>query len=388
MHPPLAARLSRALVDCYPRRWKQRYREEILDVLDQHRASPRTVLSMAGGAMTAHLDPCYRMEKPVLRIRNDAVRGILTIVGGLAVVLVLLVAFFVLGRWAGLPDFSWQPGYADGDTALAITPDQRLMATEAGGEPSSAVITMWSVSGTGLRQLSSFEGGITVAIAPDGGLVATSSFQGQAALWNVTRPRHPALLEVLSAGSSNALWGEAFSPDSRLLVAAYGGGVALWDVAHPARPRLLTVLDAHVGPVTHADIAFSPDGRLLALASGYAQITIWNVARPARAAPVATVTSRNGYFQALAFSPQGDLLAGVTTEGTALLYRLDGRGRPAQTAIRHGQGSMLFERQIAYRPDWQNVITPIVDWLIARPDVDEAPSGGRAPAVLVMPATR
>jgi X-Pro dipeptidyl-peptidase (S15 family) len=35
-----------------------------------------------------------------------------------------------------------------------------------------------------------------------------------------------------------------------------------------------------------------------------------------------------------------------------------------------GQGSMLFERQIAYRPDWQDVITPIVDWLIARPDVD------------------
>jgi Esterase FrsA-like len=35
-----------------------------------------------------------------------------------------------------------------------------------------------------------------------------------------------------------------------------------------------------------------------------------------------------------------------------------------------GQGSMLFEREIPYRPDWQNVITPIVDWLIARPDVD------------------
>jgi hypothetical protein len=35
-----------------------------------------------------------------------------------------------------------------------------------------------------------------------------------------------------------------------------------------------------------------------------------------------------------------------------------------------GQGSMLFEREIAYRPDWHNVITPIVDWLIARPDVD------------------
>ena len=35
-----------------------------------------------------------------------------------------------------------------------------------------------------------------------------------------------------------------------------------------------------------------------------------------------------------------------------------------------GQGSMLFERQIPYRPAWQDVITPIVDWLVTRPDVD------------------
>jgi dienelactone hydrolase len=35
-----------------------------------------------------------------------------------------------------------------------------------------------------------------------------------------------------------------------------------------------------------------------------------------------------------------------------------------------GQGSMLFERRIPFRPDWENVITPIVDWLEQRPDVD------------------
>jgi hypothetical protein len=38
MRPPLAARLSRVLVACYPPRWKQRYREEMLDVLDSGRA--------------------------------------------------------------------------------------------------------------------------------------------------------------------------------------------------------------------------------------------------------------------------------------------------------------------------------------------------------------
>jgi dienelactone hydrolase len=35
-----------------------------------------------------------------------------------------------------------------------------------------------------------------------------------------------------------------------------------------------------------------------------------------------------------------------------------------------GQGSMLFERQIFFRPDWEHVVTPIVDWLTAQPDVD------------------
>ena len=37
-----------------------------------------------------------------------------------------------------------------------------------------------------------------------------------------------------------------------------------------------------------------------------------------------------------------------------------------------GQGSMLFERQIPFRPDWENVITPVVDYLRSRPDVDPA----------------
>lgn len=35
-----------------------------------------------------------------------------------------------------------------------------------------------------------------------------------------------------------------------------------------------------------------------------------------------------------------------------------------------GQGSMLFERGIPFRPDWEAVVTPIVDYLLTRPDVD------------------
>jgi hypothetical protein len=35
-----------------------------------------------------------------------------------------------------------------------------------------------------------------------------------------------------------------------------------------------------------------------------------------------------------------------------------------------GQQSMLFERNVPFRPDWEAVLTPVVDALVARPDVE------------------
>src|SRR5580704_8630671 len=50
-----AARLSRFLVRCYPPRWRQRYAEELLGVLDQHQPTSRTVLNLWAGAVSAQL---------------------------------------------------------------------------------------------------------------------------------------------------------------------------------------------------------------------------------------------------------------------------------------------------------------------------------------------
>jgi hypothetical protein len=35
-----------------------------------------------------------------------------------------------------------------------------------------------------------------------------------------------------------------------------------------------------------------------------------------------------------------------------------------------GQGSALRDQKLRFRPDWDAVVTPAVDWLLARPDVD------------------
>jgi len=49
---------------------------------------------------------------------------------------------------------------------------------------------------------------------------------------------------------------------------------------------------------------------------------------------------------------------------------LQGRGYNALIFEGPGQGSLLFQRQIPFRHDWENVITPVVDYLRSRPDVD------------------
>jgi hypothetical protein len=115
-------------------------------------------------------------------------------------------------------------------------------------------------------------------------------------------------------------------------------------VADPARPRLLRRLA--VAPILHdnpapvpfgvgqGDLVFSPDGQILASVSGRDQVTAWDVARPARAARIATLAGPGDYFAALAFSPRGNLLAGVTYHGTVLVFRRPGPPGPRRHAPR------------------------------------------------------
>ena len=73
---------------------------------------------------------------------------------------------------------------------------------------------------------------------------------------------------------------------------------------------------------------------ILASASGTDQITLWNVTRPAHATRIATLRGPGDYFTALAFSPQANLLAGVTFHGSVTVFRLAGPGHPVRVTNR------------------------------------------------------
>jgi dienelactone hydrolase len=62
---------------------------------------------------------------------------------------------------------------------------------------------------------------------------------------------------------------------------------------------------------------------------------------------------------------------GAVTSMHGMIRAALARGYSALTFDGPGQQSMLFDQGIPFRPDWEHVITPIVDFLVQRPDVDK-----------------
>ena len=248
----------------------------MLDVLDQHQPTARTVASLRASAVSAQLDPASRTD----RLSRSRLRRAALISAAIAAPLALVLAPFGYQVWQ---DSYWHPAADEPLETAAFSPHTDIMVT-AFGEAIDGVDMVWDVTDLSRpRRLSQFEGGQPMALSPDGRTVATIAYSGQAALWNVADPRRPVKMTTLSDGDGSKLEELAFSPDGQILATARYDKIFLWDMASPARPaRTATVrglltrahypsgspqpeetpLCATCQPASYA-VAFTPDGHAL-----------------------------------------------------------------------------------------------------------------------------
>jgi len=196
------------------------------------------------------------------------------------------------------------PGHQDAVYSVALSPDGTLLATASFDKS----VKLWDArTGKELRVYTGPNGHqnsvLNVTFSPGGDSIATAGADNTARIWDI--PVNTPTKEYVPSGPVNAVSGTA---DGKMLAAAgKDGSVKLWTIADGKQAANFA---GHPGGAT--SIAFGANGQLL-LSGGVDQtIRYWN---PATGQPIATIGAHAAPVTGVAIFPNNNLACSVGEDG-------------------------------------------------------------------------
>jgi RNA polymerase sigma factor (sigma-70 family) len=210
--------------------------------------------------------------------------------------------------------------------ALAFSPDGKTVASGTGcggAEADVETVKLWDVkTGKLLRSLKTRDlEADKIAFAPDGKLLAAvhdpvldhSQGSAEVTLWDAAEGKWSQALP-----ESDGIEIIAFAPDGKKLLGAARTKLLVWDVVTHKTIRKSELKTTE----ERSALAFSPDGTALAVADKH-DVALYDVKAAMR---TKTLRGGEGLIGTLSFSPDGNTLAGGSSDRTIYLWDLD-RGR-------------------------------------------------------------
>ncbi len=270
-------------------------------------------------------------------------------------------------------------------TSLVFSPDGKLMAS-AGGDTK---ILLWDVTNPiaptqfGQPLAENFGKVVQILFSPNSKLLASGSWDGMrrestVLLWNVSHPGFPVLLARPMSVNANEVTSLAFSPDGKILAVGSGndadhtGAIFLWDISDPATPVVLgkpfTLYEIGV-----SSLIFSPDDKRLASGNYDGSIVLWDMTNPSAPVPLGQPLTGHPYaVNHLAFSPDGRQLASGSWDGNILLWDISDPAAPVLLS-KPFQGNTGHVTSLAFSHDGKMLASgsfdhPILLWDISNPE--------------------
>jgi WD40 repeat protein len=219
--------------------------------------------------------------------------------------------------------------------SVAFSPSGARLAIAA------AQICLWDIAAKDCTSTFGDANAYSLAFSPDGKTLAvTGGFNSaNTYLWNVATSSQTA--PFIGRNGSGA-YSVAFTHNGKLLAVGDGDGhTYLWDVA--TRKLISTLIDP--GPQGVNAVAFSPDGKLLAVGDGNGPAYLWDVATRKLIFKLSDPDPKG--VMSVAFSPDGKLLVAGDNNGHTYLWDV-ANGKLISKLPDPGTGSVV---SVACSPD-------------------------------------